>query len=206
MAGKKLPLAFYRETDPVARARAVLGKRLVVLSSEGRTAGIIVETEAYGGAEDKACHGYNNRRTARTEGLFSAGGISYVYFCYGLHSMLNCVTGSADVPMGILIRGVLVTEGKELVARRRPGVPEARWADGPGKVATAFGLTRTDNGLPLTGTKSTRLWLEETGLQPSHHAITIGPRIGVDYAGEEWANKPRRFLWKPALDRIIFSP
>lgn len=202
MSPRKLPLAFYRNPDPVAAARAFLGKQLVVREADGsRSAALIVETEAYGGAEDRACHGFANRRTARTEGLFAPGGIAYVYLCYGLHSLLNFVTGPADAPMAVLIRGVRITEGRETVARRRPGLPERRWADGPGKVSTALGLTLAENGLPLTGPQATRLWVEETGLHPSKKAIAIGPRIGVDYAGE-WAAKPWHFLWQPEADGI----
>jgi len=197
---RKLPLAFYRNPDPVAAARAFLGKRLVVVTPEGRCAGIVTETEAYGGAEDQACHGYGHRRTARTETLFSAGGVAYVYLCYGLHFMLNFVTGPVDHPMATLLRGVRITEGKDLVARRRKGIPEARWADGPGKIGTAFGLTRADDGQPLHGEKAVRLWLEETGLRP--RTVKTGPRVGVDYAGEEWAAKPWRFLWRPEDDGI----
>ncbi len=199
---KTLPRSFYRNPDPVAAARACLGKRLVVREADGsRCAALIVETEAYGGAEDKACHGFGNRRTARTEGLFAPGGIAYVYRCYGLHSLLNFVTGPADSPMAVLIRGVRITEGRDLVARRRLGLPERRWADGPGKVCTALGLTLAENGLPLTGPQATRLWVEETDFRPSKKAITVGPRIGVDYAGA-WAAKPWRFLWQPEEDEI----
>ncbi|SDU28238.1 DNA-3-methyladenine glycosylase [Verrucomicrobium sp. GAS474] len=201
---RHLPLAFYRNPDPVAAARSLLGKRLVAQAPDGtRTAGIIVETEAYGGAEDKACHGFAHRRTARTEPLFAPGGIAYVYLCYGLHSMLNVVTGPADSPMATLLRGLRITEGKETVARRRPGIPEARWADGPGKIATALALTRADNRLPLTGPRAQRLSIEETGLRPRH--IVAGPRIGIDYAGPEWAGKPWRFLWKPEDDGVILE-
>lgn len=190
--GPKIPLAAYRPAQPVALARFFLGKQLLVRSPEGLCGGLITETEAYGGSEDKACHGFNNRRTARTEPLFAAGGIAYVYLCYGLHSMLNLVTGPEGPPMAILIRAVRINVGKNLVQQRRPGIAEKDWASGPGKVCTALGITRGDNRLSLTGN---RIWLEDVGLRIPDREIVATPRIGVAYA-EEWAAKPWRFVWQ----------
>ncbi|MDE1170825.1 MAG: DNA-3-methyladenine glycosylase [Verrucomicrobium sp.] len=193
MKGLKLPLQAYLDPDPVAQARFFLGKQVVVQGPEGRCAALITETEAYGGAPDKACHGYNHRRTPRTEPLFAPGGIAYVYLCYGLHNMLNFVTGPQGEPMAVLIRAVRVVEGRDLAARRRPGIPESRWAAGPGMVCQALGIERADNRAPLTGA---RLWVEDIGLLPMKKEIAAGPRIGVAYAAE-WAAKPWRFIWQP---------
>lgn len=197
----KLPLSIYRDPDPVKMARYFLGKFLMVRSGEGLCGGVILETEAYGGAEDKGCHGYGNRRTARTEPLFAPGGIAYVYLCYGLHNLFNIVTGPADVPQAVLIRSVEIVEGEALVSKRRAGVRKQDWASGPGKVSAALGITRADQGCDLTGD---HIWIEDRGVQPSSREISRTPRIGIDYA-EEWALKPWRFVWKPAkgLSEIV---
>lgn len=194
MAFPVVPIAAYRHPDPVRQARFFLGKRLAVRGPEGTCAALITETEAYGGADDRACHGFGNRLTPRTRPLFAAGGIAYVYLCYGLHSMLNFVTGPEGVPLAVLIRAVHVVEGRELVARRRSGIPEKRWSGGPGTVCTALGITRADNGLDLTGE---RLRVEDAGIRIPARDIAAGPRIGVDYAGT-CALKPWRFVWKPS--------
>ncbi len=190
--GAKLPLSAYRQPDPVERARFFLGKRLMVQSPEGLCGGLITETEAYGGNEDLACHGAGNRRTARTRMLFEPGGVAYVYLCYGLHSMLNFVIGPQDIPLAILIRAIHVTLNKDLVKKRRQGVPEKGWTSGPGRICTALGIVLADNGCDLTGT---RIWVEDIGTRVRPSEITATPRIGVDYAGE-WAAKPWRFVWE----------
>ncbi|MEM1058014.1 MAG: DNA-3-methyladenine glycosylase [Verrucomicrobiota bacterium] len=193
---RKLPLTFYRQPDVVATARALLGQRLCVRSRAGLVRAVITETEAYGGAEDKGCHGYGHRRTARTEPLFANGGISYVYLCYGLHHLFNVVTGPAGEPMAVLVRAVRVRSGdpgEAIVARRRRGVPRRAWSNGPGKVGAALGIsTRAHNRLDLTGD---RLWLETTGQTVPEAEIEVTPRIGIDYAAE-WAAAPRRFVWR----------
>ncbi len=197
-----LPAAAYRHPDPVRQARFFLGKRLVVRSAEGTCAALITETEAYGGADDRACHGFGNRLTARTRPLFAPGGIAYVYLCYGLHSMLNFVTGPEGIPLAVLIRAVHVVEGRELAARRRPGIPEKRWAAGPGTVCAALGITRADNGLDLTlAGAGSRLRVEDAGLRVAARDVVAGPRIGVDYAGT-CALKPWRFVWKPPASAL----
>lgn len=191
-AGRKLTREDFLSDDPADRARFFLGKRLVCASPEGRVSGIICETEAYGGAEDKACHGYGNRKTRRTEMLFCAGGVAYVYFCYGMHYLLNFVTGPAGVPQAVLIRGVRIEEGKPLVQKRRRPFPERQWADGPAKVCEAFGIDLTYNGVCLLGDT---LWVEDPGIRVPEEEVLRTPRIGVAYA-EEWAEKPLRFVWR----------
>jgi DNA-3-methyladenine glycosylase len=191
--GSKLPLEVYRSLDPVEGARFFLGKRLVVQSAEGRVGGLITETEAYGGAEDRACHGYGNRKTARNWVLFEEGGIAYVYFCYGIHYLLNFVLGPKGVPFAVLVRAAWVTEGEELVRARRKGIPKKDWASGPGRLTRAFGINGSWNGLSLAGEQ---IWVEETGLYVPEEEIRVGPRVGVEYAGE-WAKMPWRFRWLP---------
>jgi DNA-3-methyladenine glycosylase len=193
ISGRKLSLIEYADPNPVRCARFLLGKFLMVRTEEGLTGGMICETEAYGGAQDKACHGYGNRRTARTEVMFARGGMAYVYLCYGLHHLFNVVTGDADVPQAVLIRAVKITEGGELAAKRRRGVPEKHWASGPGKVSAALGIDHRHGGHDLTGEI---IWIEDRGLAVRAREIQTSARIGVGYAGI-WAKKPWRFVWSP---------
>lgn len=190
--GEKISLDAYLTNNPIEGALFFLGKKLSVKDDKGVVSGIIFETEAYGGAEDKACHGYGNRVTPRNKTLFQRGGIAYVYFCYGMHYLLNFVLGPEGIPMAVLIRGVWITEGKERVRERRKGIPEKHWADGPGKVTRSFGINDSDNGVSLIGD---RIWVEYSGIVIPETEIKTTARIGVDYA-EEWAKKPLRFVWE----------
>jgi DNA-3-methyladenine glycosylase len=161
----------------VALARWLLGKHLVRRHPDGREeARIIVETEAYDGERDRACHARVGR-TSRTAVMYAAGGVWYVYLCYGVHEMLNLVVGPRDWPAAILIRGV---EG----------------AVGPGRVTRALGIDRRFNQAAAC-TRASGLWLEDRGVRIPRRAIVAGPRVGVEYAGAVWAAKPWRFRWAP---------
>ncbi len=192
-AGIKLLQKNYLRSDPVFLAKYFLGKSLLVRSSEGLVGGMIYETEAYGGAQDKASHAYNNRRTKRTEVMFGRGGKAYVYLCYGIHYLFNIVTGLENSPEAVLIRGVKITEGIDLVAQRRRGISQSQWASGPGKVTLAMGINLSHQGCDLTGDT---IWIEDRGIKVPAKQIQKTARIGVDYAGE-WAEKPWRFVWNP---------
>jgi DNA-3-methyladenine glycosylase len=182
----KLPRAFY-EQPTVDVARALLGKYLVRKHTQGTTAGRIVETEAYVGPEDKACHAARGR-TARTEVMFGPAGHAYVYFIYGFHYMLNIVTEPADFPAAVLIRALEPITGTALMKKRR-GVDQPRsLASGPGKLCQAFAIDRTLNGEDLCGEI---LYIEDSAENAPE--IVATPRIGVDYAGK-WKRKPWRFL------------
>jgi DNA-3-methyladenine glycosylase len=187
----KLSRSAYLDPNPPRLAKFFLGKYLFVNSPKGLCGGIIYETEAYGGAKDKASHAYGNRRTARTEIMFSSGGYAYVYLCYGMYYLLNLVTGPKDVPQAILIRGVYITEGVEIVKARRKGIDQKHWASGPGKVTLALGVTKKHQGCDLTGDT---IWLEDRGIKVPSKEIVASPRVGIDYA-EEWVHKPWRFVW-----------
>lgn len=157
----------------VAQARWLLGKHVVRRHADGRMeARIITETEAYDGEHDLACHARVGR-TTRTEVMYAAGGVWYVYLCYGVHEMLNLVVGPADWPAAVLIRGL---EG----------------VSGPGRLTRALGIGRHLNGAaacdPVSG-----LWLEDRGFRVAPRAIVAGPRVGVEFAGPVWAAKPWRF-------------
>ena len=188
----RLPREFYTRHDTLQIARDLLGKKLVVPTANGeRVSGLIVETEAYLGVEDKAAHSYGNRRTKRTETMFAAGGTVYIFFIYGMYYQFNVVAGEEGVPQAVLIRAVEPIEGIELMRERRGLMKDANLTSGPGKLCIALGIDKTFNNEDLLGT---RIWLEE-GAGVSDKEIAAGKRIGIDYA-EEYAEKPWRFWLK----------
>ena len=191
-SGRKLTFDDYSDPNPTRAARFFLGKCLCVQMPEGYAEGIITETEAYGGVKDAASHAFGNRRTARTEIMFAAGGAAYVYFCYGMHRLFNIVTGPIDLPVAVLVRAVRITAGHDLVRQRRPRVKEKDWASGPGRVCAALGIGMHHNGSELFGET---IWIEDRGIVPPPREVKRTPRIGVDYAGV-WALKPWRFVWE----------
>jgi DNA-3-methyladenine glycosylase len=186
----KLKKTYYLEPNVVKLAKDLLGKVLVTREGKTITSGIITETEAYNGIVDKASHAYGNRRTNRTEIMFGEGGTSYVYLCYGIHYLFNVVTNVKDHPHAVLIRAIQPLQGKDVILRRR-GIdkPDKKLCVGPGKVSQALGITLKYNGLDLTGNK---IWIEDIGIKIKPKDILVGPRIGVDYAGED-AKLPYRF-------------
>jgi len=189
---RKLPREFYLSKNTAKIARDLLGKLLVVPDETGRrVSGMIVEVEAYVGKADRAAHSFGGRRTARNEVMYGGGGHVYVFFVYGMYHQLNVVTGPADHPHAILIRGIEPVEGIEVMRERRGEMKETNLTSGPGKLSIAFGVTRDLNGADLT---DDRIWLEEYR-SFSKKQIEIGKRIGIDYAGED-AEKPLRFWVK----------
>jgi len=191
---KKLPIVFYNRDDVVLIAQELIGKVLCANVDDVITKGIITETEAYAGVVDKASHAFGGRRTQRTETMFGKPGFSYVYLCYGVHSLFNVVTNKENVPHAVLIRGVHPIEGIEtILSRRKTKEPIHKIADGPGKLTKALGIEfRQHNNLDLLGDE---IWIEDHGIPVNSSEVTIGPRIGVDYGGED-ALLPYRFLWK----------
>ncbi|MGI8642064.1 MAG: DNA-3-methyladenine glycosylase [Pyrinomonadaceae bacterium] len=191
----KLPREFYTRDDTLQIARNLLGKILVVPTKNGeRVAAMIVETEAYLGAIDKAAHSYNNRRTKRTETMFAVGGTVYIFFIYGMYFQFNVVVGEKDTPHAILIRAVEPTENIEVMRERRGTMLDKNLTSGPGKLCIALGIDKTFNNENLLGN---RVWLEE-GKTFSAAEIESGKRVGIDYA-EEFAEKPWRFWVKDNL-------
>jgi DNA-3-methyladenine glycosylase len=185
----KLPRDFYTRYDVLEAARDLLGKKLVVPNRNGsRVAGIIVETEAYRGPEDRASHAYNGRRTARTETMYGIGGMAYVYFVYGMYNQFNVVTNVEGVPHAILVRALEPIEGLDIMRRRRRGRSEYELTSGPGRLCLALGIDRKLDKADLLGG---RVWIE-AGASISSRQIARGPRVGIDYA-EKWATKPWRF-------------
>jgi len=189
---KKLPREFYTRADVLAVARDLLGKKLVVPTRSGaRVAGLIVETEAYRGPEDRASHAFGGRRTQRTETMYGNGGTAYVYFIYGMYNQFNVVTNVADTPHAVLVRALEPVEGLDVIRRRRRGRSEYEMTSGPGRLCIAMGI---DRGLDKADLLGDRVWIEE-GVSISPRQIARGPRIGIDYA-EKWVSKPWRFWIK----------
>lgn len=180
---QKLPLSFYQRENVLTIAKDLLGKLLVTRFNNDLTSGRIVETEAYNGITDKASHAFGGRKTRRTEIIFGAGGVAYVYLCYGIHHMFNIVTNVHGTPHAILIRGVEPMEGKEImVERMNKTVFNKTVGKGPGNVAKALGLYTCHTGYSLQGEE---ISIEDDGFLPSVSDIITSPRIGVDYAGED---------------------
>jgi DNA-3-methyladenine glycosylase len=189
-ANTKLAPSFYQRPDPVQISKDLLGKFLVSFADGLYTAGMITETEAYSGKNDKACHAHLNRRTQRTEIMFHQGGLAYVYLCYGLHSLFNIVTNSTGNADAVLIRAVEPAEGLEIMLQRR-GMHKLlpRVTAGPGVMSKAMGINKSHYGTDLQGNT---LWIEDRGILIPEQDIVACPRIGVDYA-EEDALLPWRF-------------
>ena len=161
--------------DPLIVAEAMLGSYLVHLLPDGPRVGRVVETEAYRGQEDQACHARHGR-TARTELLFGPPGRAYVYLIYGMYDLFNVTTWPEGEPSGVLVRAVEPVLGIE------------RTTNGPGRLTRAMGITREQNGADL----STAAVFVAAGAPVSGDAVLRDARIGVDYAGD-WAQRPWRF-------------
>jgi DNA-3-methyladenine glycosylase len=177
--GKPLPPAFYdRETEIVARE--LLGAILVCESPEGRAAGRIVETEAYLGEHDPACHAAVGE-TARTRWLYGPPGTAYVYFIYGVHWCFNAVTRGVGLPSAVLVRALEPVDGWDLMRGRR-GTPrhDRDLTNGPGKLCAALGITGEHNGLSLD---EPPLSIRADITIPDAEVL-VTPRIGITRAAD----------------------
>jgi DNA-3-methyladenine glycosylase len=193
-----LPNAFFRR--PAARvARDLLGTLLVRELGGERLVLRLVETEAYLGPEDRACHAWGGRRTPRIESLYLEGGHAYVYFVYGMHFCLNVVTGPESRGEAVLLRAGEPLEGEVTMRRLRKldrpprasgRVTPGAVAGGPARLCQALAVDRALDGIAVTTTLG-GLWLEQ-GEPVRRSDIAVGPRIGVGYAGED-AALPLRF-------------
>jgi len=171
LRGEMLAVSFFARPAALV-ARDLLGKALIRKQGRWQATYIVTETEAYEGPHDLASHSARGR-TARTEVMFGPAGRFYVYRIYGLHWMLNIVTGEVDEAAAVLIRGV-------------------EQINGPGRVAADLRIDGSLNGRKAT--KPTGLWFEDVGCSPAKSRIRRTPRIGVDYAGPIWAAKKLRFV------------
>ena len=190
---KKLDHSFYDRKNVVQIARDLLGKILVTQFDGIRTSGRIVETEAYNGVKDRACHAFGGRRTNRTEHIYGGPGTVYVYICYGMHHLFNVVTNKKDIPHAVLIRALEPMEGIDHMLNRT-GKPIADYTltKGPGNLARALGLSKIHTGGSLF---SEEIFIEDDGLRYKKDQIVITKRIGVESARED-AELPYRFIVK----------
>lgn len=187
---KILSLSYYHNPDVLYLSRDLLGKFLISSINGEETGGMIIETEAYCGPLDRASHAYNNRKTKRNAVMYEQGGISYVYQCYGIHALFNVVTNTKDNPHAILIRALKPLIGLETMLRRRNKIKcDRTLTGGPGTLTQALGITTQYSGLPLN---QPPIWIEDRGIIVKENDILIGPRVGIDYAGED-VDKPWRF-------------
>jgi DNA-3-methyladenine glycosylase len=166
---KRLDRAFYSR-DVLEVAPQLLGQHLVRVCPDGLLSSyVITETEAYRGGEDLACHA-SKGMTPRTKVMFGEGGHLYMYLIYGMHWMMNVVTGDSGFPQAVLFRGL-------------------REASGPGRLTKLLDVDRAFYGEDLVS--SDRIWIDASGSTP---AYSTGPRVGIDYAGLPWKDMPWRFL------------
>ena len=193
--------------DPVPIARALLGVEIITTTGGVVTSGFITETEAYRAPEDQASHARNHRRTPRTEVFYAAPGTAYVYLCYGIHDMFNVVTGPAGTPHAVLIRAVAPGRGLATIAARRgravtePLRPQL--TSGPGVLTRALGIDRRHNAVDLLDAAAPVRLAGAPATVPAA-GIVAAPRVGIDYAGAEWAAKPWRFFRSdsPCVSRL----
>jgi DNA-3-methyladenine glycosylase len=180
-----LPARFYdRETEQVARD--LLGKLLECRTAQGVATGRIVETEAYIGEHDLACHAAAGR-TKRTEPLYGPPGRSYVYFIYGMYWCFNAVTRARDLPSAVLVRAIEPLSGLPLMRERRPTARrDVDLTNGPGKLCLALGITGAHNGLPL---QRPPVLIRDAEPVPDA-GVTVTPRVGI----RESADWPLRWF------------
>lgn len=183
----KLSKEFYLRDDVVQIARDLVGKYLFTSINGQKSGGIIVETEAYNGRTDKACHAYLNRNTNRTKVMYDEGGVSYVYLCYGIHYLFNIVTNLEGLADAVLIRAIQPVEGiHHMELRRKMSFDKKALTSGPGSMSKALGINIDLYGVDLQGDK---IWIEDGYTQSFE--IEARKRVGVDYAEED-----KNLLWR----------
>ena len=180
--------AAFFQGDTVEVARKLLGSLLLHRTPEGVTGGMIVETEAYVGAVDKACHAYKGR-SPRTEIMFREGGLAYVYLIYGMYYCFNAVTGPAGEGNAVLVRALEPIFGLELMQRRRKTRYTENLCAGPGKVCQALAIGKKEYGMDLCAEDSPLRILPYR--QYTDCQIIASPRVNVAYAEEAAA-----WLWR----------
>ena len=162
----------------------------------------ISETEAYIGQDDPACHSHAGTRTARTEIMYEQGGVFYVYLTYGVHHMLNLISGSIESPESVLIRAGFLTDDSDRLIEEQQLSPDKQFTHpkqfaGPGKLTKRLQIDRDLYGKPVS--PISEVWIEDDGCQPP---VSLRPRIGIDYAGDakDWL---LRYIWTdhPSLSK-----
>lgn len=185
-----IPQSFYLREDTLTIAKELLGKYVFTKINGIITGGMIVETEAYLGVTDASCHSFNNRKSTKNATMYEQGGVAYMYICYGIHDMLNLVTGPINESHVVLIRAIEPTIGMELMMERRGNVAIKKLTNGPGSLAKALGLNKSFDRESLI---SNRLWLEDQGVIIEPHKIKETPRIGIN-CPEPFLSAPWRYL------------
>lgn len=190
----------YFKSDAVTLAKSLLGK-ILIREIDGKVIkSKILETEAYVGKCDKACHAYNGKRTNRTEILYREGGVAYVYLIYGMYNCLNVVTGMEEEAEAVLIRAVEPLNEFEYISNKRfnqnysklSNLKKFSLTNGPGKLCKALDIDRHLNGCELY--RKGALYLSE-GNNDEEFNIISTKRIGIDYAEEA-----KDFLWRFYID------
>ena len=190
---KKIPLKFYDRKDVAEIAKELVGKILVTNIDGFKTSGRIVETEAYVAIVDKASHSSGGKRTAKNEHMYASPGTAYVYICYGMHQMFNIVTNKEGIPDAVLIRALEPLEGIEIMLQRtHKSKPDNTLTRGPGNVGKALGIFKSHSGTCLL---KNSIYLMEDNFRLDISDLGIGPRVGVESAGED-ALLPYRFYIK----------
>ena len=185
-------MSWYLNDNVVEIAKRLLGSLLCTNFDGIVTKGKIVETEAYSGSNDKACHANNQKKTKRNQVMFANGGHAYVYLCYGVHHLFNVVTNKAGSADAVLIRAVEPIKGIEkMLDRRSMTRAEKRLTAGPGVLSQALGIQTIHYGTALN---SDSIWIEK-GEPLDESQVVSTTRVGVDYA-EEDALKSWRFYIK----------
>jgi DNA-3-methyladenine glycosylase len=185
-----LPRNFYRRPVQTV-ARELLGKRLVRQIGNQSAGGYITEAEAYDGENDQACHAHSGK-TQRNAMMYGEAGRAYVYFTYGMHWMLNCVSADDGYPAAVLIRAIYPVEGINIIKKNRPGVREPLWCNGPAKLTKALEISGDLNGIDLCDPGSS-LRIEE-GIEIPDKDIQISARVGIQSTPEPWLSMPWRFF------------
>ncbi|HVN81801.1 MAG TPA: DNA-3-methyladenine glycosylase [Terriglobia bacterium] len=185
-----MPRSFFSR-DTCSVAQALLGCKLVRVLDGARLSGIIVETEAYIGEEDLACHARAGR-TPRTEVMYGIAGYSYVYFTYGMHWLLNVITEGEGFPAAVLIRALEPKEGLDVMRERRGFQAGNLLCSGPARLTQALGIAAEENALDLCS-KSSGLWIEGGPAIPDD-LVFRGPRVGLGRTPEPWHSIPWRYL------------
>lgn len=187
-----LPLDFYTQSNVINIAKSLIGKILITKKDGVLTSGIITETEAYNGVNDRASHAFGGRKTARNEAMYMRGGIAYVYLCYGIHHLFNVVTNVEGIPDAVLIRAIYPLEGLDIMQRRASKKRMNANGVGPGKLTAMLSITTADNKKSLIDSD---IIIDDFGIKIPEKEIIITTRIGVKYAGND-ALLPYRFLIK----------
>jgi len=188
LESEKLDKDFYMK-DAVSVAKNLLGKYLIKNTDEGYVGGMIVETEAYMGPKDDAAHSYNLKRTKRNEAMYEEGGVTYVYFIYGMYYCLNIVTNKPNIPQAVLIRAVEPKFGLNIMIRNR-NTDLKNLTNGPAKLCRALDIDLSYNKVSLLSDK-----LFITQGEEVKNKIVSTKRINIEYA-RNYKDKPWRFIVK----------